>query len=170
MKKNKLFLMLFFSVLIGTVSTSCDKDDDNTENELTIRDDEKQVLTRFEIPEGIQIDQITFTGTLYEFEIDETNIVSIESFTIDNNNIPGVYRKYIIPTNKNSIKGEPVPGAEIIIEQEPNDDPVPITVTTDPDNGTFTIVIDNPNAGNWVIKCTSITTKGGFAIGGFNAT
>jgi len=68
--------------------------------------------------------------------------------------------------------GEPVPGADIFIEQEPDDEPIAHTTTDLKGNfsltlmlhpGTYKIYFKN------AIETKATGNKGGFAIGGFNA-
>ena len=67
--------------------------------------------------------------------------------------------------------GEPVPGADIFIEQEPDDEPI-VSTTTD-SNGNFSLTL-MLHPGTYTIHFENATitapgNKGGFAIGGFNA-
>jgi hypothetical protein len=72
--------------------------------------------------------------------------------------------------------GEPVPGADIFIEQEPDDEPIAHTTTDLNGNfsltlilhpGTYTIHFKNAIITKALTEATG--NKGGFAIGGFNA-
>lgn len=166
----KNVIMSLAIIMAGlTIFTSCGKKiSDEFVGTIKISDTETNVIARYEIPEDTKVDSIVIKGTLYEYDEKEQIKVSVIPFKISNTEIHGNFRNIEISTNKLA-KGGPVPGAEIIIEQEPNEDPVAM-VTTDADNGSFIIKIKNPTHGFYTMKTPSMSTKGGFAVGGFNAT
>jgi len=173
MKKfNYLFIMLV-TAIFGTTFSSCEKEceicDVCTEISTDIKDYESTILVRFNIPKGEKDISLTFEGTVYEYNnFDEDGAplheYEIETFII-NDKYTSHYKNYIT-------KGEPVPGAEIIIEQEPNDDPVSMSTVVHNDDGSLTITVKNLGPGTYQIRCISpsISSKGGFAVGGYNAT
>ena len=173
MKINYLFIMLL-TAAIGTTFSSCKKEECEVcdvcqEIPTDIKDYENTILIRFKIPKEEKVDSLTFKGIIYEYDNYDPDGAplheyEIKSFTV-NDMVTGNYKNY-------TDRGEPVPGAEIIIEQEPNDDPVATSTVVHNDDGSITINVKNLDPGTYQIRCTStsITTKGGFAVGGFNAT
>ncbi len=171
-KFNYLFILLI-TTYIGTSFTSCEQDECEvcTEIPTDIRDYENTIIIRFKIPSDSKDVSITLSGKLIsydEYDADgaplKTNL-NIQEFAIENKDVSGHYRNIMAG-------GEPVPGAEIIIEQEPYDDPV-IKTTINSDDGSFKITLEKLSPGTYQVRVApsdSITTKGGFAIGGFNAT
>ena len=170
MKKTSFLFMLLLAAFFVTTFTSCKKDDDNDEINIEISDKDPQVVARFVIPEGVHLDKITFTGILYKYDLSaDDGRITVNPFRIGNEGVEGNYKNYD-NSGYRSVNGEPVPGAEIIIEQE-QVDPDSYSATTDPDNGSFILTLLNPGPGVWVIKCTeeALISNGGFAVLGFKA-
>jgi hypothetical protein len=176
----KLVIILMIVFGISTLS-SCKKDECECPEEINtnIHSYERTIIVRFNVPESSGKTRVVISGTLYGYEEDSSGVLpnpEIKSFSIDETGVTGHYQNnnFVSRTQNTALRsgGEPVPGAEIIIEQEPNDDPVaPSNVITDPDNATFIIdAVFDPGTYHIRATSTSITTKGGFAVGGFSAT
>jgi len=172
MKKIKYLLIILVSVLIGTTFSSCEKTECDVCAEIptNIKDYENTIIVRFKIPEGENDVSLTFEGTVYEYDNFDPDGVPMHEYEVEkfaiNDRETGHYKNYI------GSAGEPVPEAEIIIEQEPYDDPVAMSTVVHNADGSITIDVKNIGTGTYQIRCTSvsITSKGGFAIGGYNAT
>lgn len=153
--------------------TSCEKKEceEPVEIKTDIHQYERTIIVRFNVPKEKGDTRVVISGTLYGYDADANGILpnpQIKSFTVSDTGVSGHYQENTLSTRS---FGEPVPGAEVIVEQEPNDDPVTMT-TTDADNGSFTINgVFSPGTYQIRVKPSrSISSKGGFAIGGFNAT
>jgi hypothetical protein len=173
MKKVSLLFVMLAAAFIGTTTfTSCQKEDCEecevcVDIPTDIADYEHLIIARFKIPKEDSDVSITIGGALFSIDFmgPDGNPIEIDydvhSFTIEGKNVTGHY--------KTMAAGEPVPGAEIIIEQEPACDPVG-TATSD-DGGKINIHLDKLGPGTYQIRVApSITTKGGFAVGGFYAS
>jgi len=162
LRQNLIVALIIMT--ISTTFTSCEKDKtDEFVGTIEISKTETNVLARFVIPEGTNVEKIVIEGTLYSYEETEQGKVTIVPFTMPGTKINGNYKNF----GTKSAKGEPVTGAEIYIEQEPNDEPF-AKVKTDVDNGRFIIEIKNPSTGWYTITVNANNEKGGFAVGGYS--
>ena len=160
--------------LLGlSTSTSCVKEEceDPIEIKTDIHQYERTIIVRFNVPKEKGDTRVVISGTLYGYDADDNGILpnpQIKSFTVSDTGVSGHYQENTQSTRN---LGEPVPGAEILVEQEPNDEPGTIT-TTDIDNASFTINrVFSPGTYQIRVKLSSgaNSSKGGFAIGGFSA-
>lgn len=170
MKRINFLLIMLVTAFIGTTTfTSCEKENCEVCVDIPtdIADYEHLIIVRFKIPKDKSDVSVTIEGTLYGVDFIGADGAPVEidynmqAFTIEDKDVTGHY--------KTMATGEPVPGAEIIIEQEPDDPPVAESTTNS--DGKIEIHLMKLKPGTYQIRVApAITTKGGFAIGGFNAT
>jgi hypothetical protein len=178
MKRISFWFTLVVTAFIGTTTfVSCEKEecevcDVCTEIPTDIKDYEKTIIARFKIPEGktdvsVHIEAIVYTSNGLDEDGDgiEDFAYSIQSFSIEDKGVTG-HSKNIMTG------GDPVPGIEVLVEQEPNDDPV--TNATVNEDGGLNISIDHLDPGTYQIRVESPdgsgSSKAGFAVGGYSAT
>ena len=171
--KSNLFIFLMTMLLGFSMFTSCEKEKcdvavEPVDIKTEIHDYERTIIVRFKVPKENGDTRVVITGKIigyHENDDGELPNPEIKAFTVSKTGVSGHFQNNIQGT------GEPVPGAEVIVEQEPNEDPVTM-VTSDADNGSFTIDRKFP-PGTYQVRIAASPanhSKGGFAIGGFNAT
>ena len=162
--------------LLGlSMFTSCEKNECEVPVEIKtdIHQYERTIIVRFKVPKEKGDTRVVISGTLYGYDEDANGVLpnpDIKTFSVSGTGVSGHYQEN---TRTRSL-GEPVPGAEVIVEQEPNEDPI-TKINSDIDNGNFTIdKVFSPGVYQIRVNIMSasqgINSKGGFAIGGFSAT
>ena len=166
MKKMRRGFLIITIIVAGIVSfTSCESDctidpENTCDIPIEIKKDETTVFIRFRVPEGNKTKEFTLSGTLFSYV--EFQSVETVYFSHDDTGFVGNIKKFILKS-----AGEPVPGAEVFVEQEPNEEPIASTTTNE--KGTFKIVFDKIlNAGTYTVRASPANNdKSGFAIGGY---
>jgi hypothetical protein len=175
MKRLNYLFILLVTLVVGTTISSCEKEecetcDVCTEIPTDIKDYESTILIRFKVPKEKSDVSVNFEGYVYEydeFDADGMPLTEfvIKEFTVSETGVPGHYKDFI------GASGEPVPGIQVLVEQEPNDDPVAYAIVHD-DDDKIHITVEHLDPGTYQIRVTgpSGSSKAGFAVGGFNAT
>ncbi len=170
---------MLVTLVVGTTISSCEKEecetcDVCTEIPTDIKDYESTILIRFKVPKDKSDVSVTFEGYVYEydeFDVDGMPLTEfvIKEFPVLETGVTGHYKDFI------GASGEPVPGIQVLVEQEPNDDPVAYAIVHDDDNKIH-ITVENLDPGTYQIRVKSSSaggpgsSKAGFAVGGYSAT
>jgi len=160
-RRGFIFIIVASIASFTSCESNCTTEPDNAcDIPIEIKKDEVTVFIRFRVPEGNKTEKFTLSGTLFSY----TEFQSVETvyFSHDNTGFVGNIKKIILKS-----AGEPVPGAEVFVEQEPNEEPIASTTTDE--KGTFKIVFDKIlNAGTYTVRASPANNdKSGFAIGGY---